>query len=137
MHALLDTGFLYALLDQSDQHHATVVEIITDFQGDLLLPTAVLVELTYLLQARLGHNRMRQFIGQFLKQSIHLIAITPIDLIRITQLLDQYADVRLDFVDAVIVAIAERLNIQNILTVDRRDFLIIRPQHCPHFMLLP
>lgn len=43
----------------------------------------------------------------------------------------------LDFVDALIVAIAERLNITRLLTLDRRDFQIIRPKHCNSFELLP
>ena len=34
-------------------------------------------------------------------------------------------------------AIAERLNLQTVLTLDRRDFSIFRPQHCSAFNLLP
>ena len=59
------------------------------------------------------------------------------DLSRAVKLLDEYADARLDFVDATIVAIAERLNIRRILTLDRRHFRIIRPHHCEAFELLP
>jgi predicted nucleic acid-binding protein len=44
---------------------------------------------------------------------------------------------KLDFVDALIVAIAERLNISRLLTLDRRDFQFIRPKHCTSFELLP
>jgi predicted nucleic acid-binding protein len=40
-------------------------------------------------------------------------------------------------VDALIVAMAERLNIIRLLTLDRRDFQIIRPKHCGSFELLP
>jgi predicted nucleic acid-binding protein len=43
------------------------------------------------------------------------------------------ADARRDFVDALIAAIAERLNITRVLTLDRRDFQLIRPKHCPGF----
>lgn len=34
-------------------------------------------------------------------------------------------------------AIAERLNITRILTLDRRDFQMIRPKHCVSFELFP
>jgi len=43
----------------------------------------------------------------------------------------------LDFVDALIAATAERLNIKQLLTLDRRDFQLIRPKHCGSFELLP
>jgi uncharacterized protein len=59
------------------------------------------------------------------------------DLIRVHQLLAQYADNQLDFTDAAIVATAERLNITRVYTLDLRDFSIIRPSHFDYFELLP
>jgi len=59
------------------------------------------------------------------------------DFLRTAELLDQYADTRVDFVDCTVVAIAERLKIARILTVDRRDFSIIHPKHVEYFELLP
>ncbi len=49
----------------------------------------------------------------------------------------QYADANLALVDALIFAIAERLNIKRLLTLDRRDFQLIRPKHCVSLELLP
>ena len=63
--------------------------------------------------------------------------MTEKDLERVNQILEQCADSQLDFVDAVIVAIAERLRITRILTLDRRDFSIMRPRHCDYFEILP
>lgn len=137
MKALLDTGFLYAVFDKDDEHHSATVATLSGLEGDLLLPTPVLVELAYLLQARLGHQRMQSILRQLMQQSLYLVPITPADLIRVNALLVQYADAELDFVDAVLVALAERLNIQRILTVDRRDFALIRPKHRPYFEILP
>ena len=62
---------------------------------------------------------------------------TQEDYSRSAELLKQYADASLDFVDALIAAMAERLNITRLLTLDRRDFQLIRPKHCPTFELLP
>lgn len=53
------------------------------------------------------------------------------------EILEQYADSQLDFTDAAIVAIAERLAITRVYTLDRRDFSIVRPIHCDYFELLP
>lgn len=44
---------------------------------------------------------------------------------------------KLDFVDATIVTLAERLDIQKILTVDVRDFRTICPKHCAYFDIIP
>ena len=137
MTALLDTGFLYALFDNDDQHHADVEAVVAQLSFEPLLPTVVLVELAYLLQARLGHDAMRNVIRQLVSSSIPMICLTPEDLSRIHSLLEIYADASLDFVDAAIVSLAERLDIRCIFTVDRRDFLMIRSVHCAYFELLP
>jgi len=137
MTALIDTGFLYATLDEDDKNHQRVTNSLANLTEDLLLPTIVLVELTYLLQARLGHAAMRLFIQQLEHSSLQFEVITKADVPRIYELVDQYADARLDFVDAAIVTLAERLNVRLILTVDERDFRMVRPRHCDYFEILP
>src|SRR5262245_36258922 len=47
------------------------------------------------------------------------------DFARIGELLDKYADLPMDFTDAVVVAVCERLGIQHVVSVDR-DFDIYR-----------
>jgi predicted nucleic acid-binding protein len=49
-------------------------------------------------------------------------------------LLVTYADLHLGFVDASVVALAERLEITQIATLNHRDF---RPHHVDAFELLP
>ncbi|MBI5670134.1 MAG: hypothetical protein HZC41_19230 [Chloroflexi bacterium] len=56
---------------------------------------------------------------------------------RTADLLDQYADSRVDFVDASIAAVAERLNLTRVLTLDQRDFGILRPRHVTRLEALP
>lgn len=136
MTALIDTGFLYATLDEGDKNHRRVTSALANLTDDLLLPTIVLVELTYLLQARLGHAAMRLFIQRLEHSPLQFEVITKADVPRIYELLDQYADMRLDFVDAALVTLAERLSIRRILTVDE-DFRIVRPKHCEYFEILP
>ncbi len=48
-----------------------------------------------------------------------------------------YADLALDFVDASVVAIAERLEEDTIATLDRRHFSAVRPLHFEAFTLVP
>jgi predicted nucleic acid-binding protein len=43
----------------------------------------------------------------------------------------------LSVADASVVAVAERLNIREIATLDGLDFSIVRPRHVEHFTVLP
>ena len=137
MSVLLDTICLFALADASDRHHAQVLDVARDLSEPLILPLPVLPEITYLLASRLGHAAMRRFLAQLASSDAILEPIDRTDLRRIGDILEQYADSRLDFVDAAIIAIAERRQVTRILTLDRRDFLMVRPRHCEHFDILP
>ena len=103
----------------------------------LVLPVVVLPEICYLVASRLGHQAMRRFLASMTPNAVQLETVTVEDLARVQQVLKQYDDNQLDFTDAAIVAISERLAITRIYTLDRRDFSIIRPQHCVYFELFP
>ncbi|WP_220502484.1 hypothetical protein [Microbispora sp. H10670] len=53
------------------------------------------------------------------------------------ELVRGYPAPRLDPADASVIALAERLGVRRIATLDRRDFSIVRPRHCPTLILLP
>lgn len=48
-----------------------------------------------------------------------------------------YHDLPLGFVDASVIALAERTESDSLLTTDRRDFSVVRPRHVERFRLLP
>jgi predicted nucleic acid-binding protein len=137
MQILLDTSLLYALNDADDQNHAKAVDFLSSLTAGLLLPAPVLPELCYLLHSRLGHIAMRRFLAGLVSSDIALVTIETSDLLRITEILNQYADANLDFTDAAIITMAERLGLERIATFDHRDFSLVRPQHCAAFELLP
>ncbi len=137
MTAILDTSFLVALTNTQDRNHSRVLNIARTISGPLILPSSILPEVCYLIASRLEHLVMRRFLKELITSDTVLESIISSDLERATEILDQYADSQLDFVDATIIAIAERRNITRILTLDRRDFTIIRPQHSPFFEILP
>lgn len=137
MIAILDTSFLFALTDRSDRNHQRVLAVTQNVNALLVLPVVVLPEVCYLIASRLGHQAMRRFVSSVTPATIQVESVTPEDLGRVHQILEQYADNQLDFTDAAIVAIAERLNITRVYTLDRRDFSVIRPRHCDYFELFP
>jgi hypothetical protein len=89
------------------------------------------------LAKRLGHPVMRDFVKHLSASGWHVENLGGEDLERASELLSRYADAKLDFADATIIAMAERMDVETILTLDRRDFSIVRPKHIPYFNLLP
>jgi hypothetical protein len=65
------------------------------------------------------------------------VDITHDDILTMRRIMTQYFDAEFDYADVSIMAAAERLNITQIMTLDRRDFTIYRPNHCEFFELLP
>lgn len=59
------------------------------------------------------------------------------DLDRIASLIERYSDLPLGSADASVVAVAERLRITEVLTLDVRDFSVVRPAHIAAFTLVP
>jgi uncharacterized protein len=136
MTALADTGFIVALALATDHWHDACLSIYRQ-QTTLYVPQTTLAEVAYLL-ARAGGNLMTaRFLTNLSHTKYRLVALESVDVIRSAALLAQYADSRLDFVDATVVAVAERLDVTTVLTLDRRDFQIVRPQHCEYFDLQP
>src|SRR5688572_840047 len=137
MTALIDTGFLFALLNQNEQKHIAVTDAFAQTQGPWLLPTLAVTEVAYLLTKFLGAMALASFLENLPASKIRLIEPNEEDYLRAAQLVRQYQDAPLDLVDSLLVAIAERLQITTILTLDRRHFHLVRPRHCAAFDILP
>jgi uncharacterized protein len=53
------------------------------------------------------------------------------------ELVRGYDDLALGTMDASVIAVAERLDVRKIATLDRRHFTAVRPSHVEAFTLLP
>jgi predicted nucleic acid-binding protein len=134
---LVDTGILYAMADLDDAWHETVKAFLKNMTDVLVVPITVLPEICYLLNTHLGQESERKLIASITQGELRVEGLTNDDFRRSLQLLETYSDVNIGFVDASMVAIAERFKINRILTTDRKHFSIIRPRHCRSFDLLP
>jgi len=137
MAVIVDTNFLVSLANPNEAEHNACVETARTIRERLIVPHVVLPEAAYLIDKYLGHRAMQTFTEQMALSAWTLEPLRSGDMPRIAAILDKYHDQRLDFTDAGIVAIAERLNVRRLLTLDRRHFRVIRPRHCPAFELLP
>lgn len=134
---IADTGVLYALVDASDAWHRRVRDWWESNSRPLVVPVTVLPEVTYLLQTRIGVHAELAFVNTVAAGEFTIEPLEPGDLDRVAAVMDAYADLPLGFVDASIVAIAERLEARELLTTDRRHFSAVRPRHARGFVLAP
>ena len=135
MLAVVDTGPLYAVVDEDDADHARCRTVLEQAGHRLIIPTLVIAEATYLIATRLGPLVEAQFLRSLTR--MHVEAPAPDDWPRIADLVEQYGDFPMGGADASIVALAERLNIETIVTLDDRHFRAVRPRHRKAFRLLP
>ncbi|MGH3545705.1 MAG: type II toxin-antitoxin system VapC family toxin [Mycobacteriales bacterium] len=134
---VVDTGPLLAVASDKDRYHDACVRLLSTNPGPLLVPSLVLGETCYLLQSRRGNRAEAKFLEAFDKDGFTLIENTPEDRARMVQLLRKYDNLSLGAVDASVIAVAERLNVTDIATVDRLHFSIVKPVHVENFTLLP
>jgi hypothetical protein len=132
---IFDTGIVFAALDSSDAHHASASRLI-DSADRIVLPAPTLVELDWLGDSR-GVPCTDAVLRGVTEGSIQVVDLTASDYTRVRQLCGVYADLRLGFVDASVVAIAERLGEETIATTDHRHFSVVRPRHVASFALVP
>jgi predicted nucleic acid-binding protein len=118
----VDSGPLVALFDKSDKYHEQSLHFVQHARGELLSNLAVVTEVMYLLS--LTESR-QDFLKWVHAGAVTLIELQDPDLPRIVELMDKYADLPMDFTDALIVATCERLDLKTIATVDD-DFSIYR-----------
>ena len=105
--------------------------------GPLLIPATVATEVCLMLERRRGTYAELAFLADVRAGRYTLIESLSADLDRVAELVEKYDDLPLGTVDASVVALAERLNITTVVTLDRRDFSIVRPAHVPALTLLP
>ncbi|MGQ0540782.1 MAG: type II toxin-antitoxin system VapC family toxin [Blastocatellia bacterium] len=136
MSYLTDTGFWYVSIDSSDEHYSRVASVAGQIRKQVIFPIPVITETAYLILKNRGVDSLAVF-AESLSSSLFALE-TPIaaDYARTAVILRKYNDANIDFVDACIFAMAERLNITKILTVDRRHFSVFKPEHCESFDIL-
>ena len=137
MRVIADTGPLFALMDRSDRWHTRVVEWWGAEPRSVVIPVTVLPEVSYLLHTRIGPAAEAAFIGAVARGELTTEPLEAEDISRAFHLMQEYADLPLGFVDATVLAIAERLAVREILTTNRRHFGVVRPRHVPPLVLLP
>ncbi len=137
---IVDTNVLVALTDRNDNDHQRCASWFDAVRETLLIPSLVIAEACYLIDRQFGPKQEALFldaVGSGPRYDFQLVELIDRDVRRMAELVQQYADLRFGGTDASVVAIAERLGITRIATMNYRHFTVVRPVHVPAFELLP
>lgn len=137
MALIADSGAIYGIYDRHDRYHRRLRAVMERERGIVVVPTAILGEIDYLLRAKLGIEAELDFLKDIQQGAFSLEHLLSEDLNRSRELIERYRDLDLGLADAAVVATAERLDVRRIMTVDERDFRAIRPADGRPFTLLP
>jgi predicted nucleic acid-binding protein len=133
--ALIDAGFILALIDADETWHRQCVEAYNQTRLPLMTSEAVLTE-TFHLASRgaVDHRRIWQLVRA---GAIQMSPISHAELFPIHALMAQYANRPMDFADATLVHLAGREGLSTILTIDHDDFETYRLPRNKKFTILP
>jgi predicted nucleic acid-binding protein len=137
---LCDTGPIVAAALVGDDHHHECVELFTGLHmagRSLLVPGTVVAEVGYMLAREAGARVESLFLSAVADGDFELVDLTSADMRRAAQLVERYADLPLGTTDATVIALAERLEICEVATLDRPHFSVVRPSHVQVLTLLP
>lgn len=137
---LCDTAPIVASALSTDDDHHACVELFTGMHlagRDLLVPATVVAEVGYLLAREAGARVEALFLTALAEGDFQTVDLTSTDYRRMAELVEQYADFPLGTTDASVIALAERLDVREVATLDRRHFTVVRPRHVDALTLLP
>ncbi len=132
---LFDTGVFVAFLDKSERNHERCVAFLKEFRGTLFTTEPVLTETLYLLGPSI--KAQRACIDFILKGGATLIPQSMESLSRASTLMEKFDNIPMDFADATLVALAEEIDAEEILTLDRKGFGAYRIRGKTAFTIWP
>jgi len=119
---IADTGFWIALADKKDKHHDQANEFVKTSSEKLISTYPVITEVCHISLQRQGIKAQINFVKMYQLGAFDVFEIPKVDKQRVLFLMQQYADLPMDFADASLVLLAEYLGHGRILSTDKRDF---------------
>lgn len=124
-------------MDRSDRDHTACAQLLEATDEQLVIPAPILPELDYWFHKGMGPDALTALLEEIAAGVFHVEELKSADYKRVADLLEQYIDLRVGFVDAAVLATVERLGESKLATLDRRHFSIMRPRHVDALELLP
>ncbi len=132
MQAIVDTGYLVALLRREDEHHRWAKSIAGQFELPLLTCEPVLAETAF-------HLKSSVLVLEMLKRGVICVAFDcSRHLESLRELAERYEDRHPDLADLCLIRMSELYPRHSVITVDAADFRVYRrnkreviPTICP------
>lgn len=137
MIAIVDSGPLFAAIDDKDPDHSRSVTLLLRPDLDLVVPALVVAEVCYFISRRLNASVEASFLRSLAEGDLEVDAPARGDWSLIANLVERYSDFPLGGTDASVAVLAERLGTDVIITLDRRHFGALRMSDGRPFTLLP
>ena len=122
---LLDTGSAVAFLDGRDPEHHWAAHELREFRGQVHTITAVVAGVMHLVAPRRGGPALFAEFPRSTKTLVHGWS-SQREIGQSVALMERYRDSRMDYADATLILLAERISVFKILTLDRREFSFFR-----------
>ena len=119
----MDTSGLYAIFNRRDVLHHQMKAARDADPGPYIVPSGILAEIAWMTERTLGVSVLAAFLLD-LADGSYLTDCGDQDFRRVRQLVERYADLRLGYADAAVVACAERHG-GRVLTCDQRHFSVV------------
>lgn len=132
---LIDTGPLVACFNPDDQDHQSCLDKIRLLKGRRLVTSmAIVTETLYLLDfSVLNQEKFLRFIAAEL---VEVLEFKSDDFLFMADLIKKYQDCPMDFGDATLMVLANRLKTRQIFTLDTHDFRIYRTDRNQTFEII-
>ncbi|MFZ5468553.1 MAG: type II toxin-antitoxin system VapC family toxin [Myxococcota bacterium] len=137
MALIADTSGLIASIDRNEPAHARVRRILEAEPEAVVVPELVIAEVDYLLMTRVGRQAQEAFLDDLVSGAYVREEMRDDDLRRALRILRRFGEHDLGIVDTSILATAERLGIERILTLDLRHFRMLKLKERTPLTLLP
>jgi predicted nucleic acid-binding protein len=133
---LIDAGPLLATINRNDNWHRESAALLRRLDCPFYTTLPVITEAMHLLGRHTGATGQQALWRLILRGDLLVEHPTQRDLHRMADLMSRYADRPMDFADASLVAISERLGLDRIVTLDRTDFSIYRRHDRKPFIIV-
>ena len=137
MTLIVDAGVLFAQADAGDPEHEAAATLLKAETGPLVTSQFAAADADYLILDRLGVDVELAFLNDLAAGTFIADCLDRAELVAARDLARTYRDLRLGIADASLLVLAARHRTVRIATLDRTDFLAVRPLHGDAFQLLP